>query len=98
MSSRSERALHMWARSLFGRSDLDRRRCPVLQFLAVGEDRSPVSSVDTWKRFRVCRWAPMSLNAWIEAGSTALAAAAAVAAGAGLSVDARVPQRQRQQD
>ena len=48
-------------------------------FCPSARTRSPVTSVATCNRLSVCRYAPISLRAWIDAGSTALAAGAVCA-------------------
>jgi len=61
----------MRARSLLGWAMSMTADAVCCSFWPSARTRSPVSSVLTRKRFSPCKWAPMSLSAWIAAGSTA---------------------------
>src|SRR5688572_241828 len=77
----------MRARSLFGRCASTRADAVCVSFWPSLRTRSPVSVVDAWKRSRVCKYAPMSLRAWIEAGSMGLTVGAVCAPAATAASD-----------
>src|SRR5262245_47071971 len=83
MTTRSARGLRITICILCGRWTSMAAHAVCCSFWPSARTRSPVSSLTTRKRCSVCKYVPMALRAWMEAGSTAGAAGAVVPAGAG---------------